>query len=357
MSPKFCIGVSMVFLTKRLVVRKPKLSDADINLYHRLWNSPSVMRNVGFPKGLRISKDSIQDLIIGQSDTPFDKSLLVLLRDTGQAIGECKLGLPNSIGISITDVKLLPEYWNKGYGKEIKNALCGYLFSQTACTTVEASPNLNNIGSIKMQEACAGTMVRQEVYHFPSHMSSYTQDVDSLIFHIHKSDWLARFGNDDTIVSIPHIQLIQDAEQKQQICADILATLPQWFGIPEATREYIKGVVSSDFYTLSLDMQPIGFCAMKQDFTHVAEIYVCGIHPAYHRLGLGTKLLSYIEKQLMQQKVKYLTVKTLSSRHPSKEYAATREFYLTCGFEPFEEFLDLWGKANPCLQMIKRLIW
>lgn len=348
----------MIFLTKRLMVRRSKLCDADINLYHRLWNSPSVMRNVGFPMGLRINRDSIQDLIIiGQSDTAFDKSLLVQLRDTGQAIGECKMGLPNSNGISITDVKLLPEYWNQGFGKEIKNALCSYLFSQTECTIVEASPNVNNIASIKMQEACAGTLVRQEVYHFPSHMSSYTEDVDSLTFHIHKTDWLDRFGKDSSIVSIPHIRLLDDAAQKQKICAAILATLPQWFGIPEATREYINGVVSTKFYALFLDAHAVGFYAMKQEFTHVAEIYVCGIHPAYHRLGLGTDLLSYIEKQLMQQKVKYLTVKTLSSRHPSEEYAATREFYLASGFEPFEEFLDLWGKANPCLQMIKRLIW
>lgn len=347
----------MEFLTKRLVVRKPKLCDAHINLYHRLWNAPSVMRNVGFPQGLRISRDSIQDIIIGQDDTPFDKSLLVVLRDSGQAIGECKMGLPNNSGISITDVKLLPEYWNKGYGKEIKNALCGYLFSQTECTIVEASPSLCNIASIKMQEACAGKMVRKEMYHFPSHMSSYTQDVDSLIFHIHKSDWMELFGADSSMVSIPRIQKMEAPAEKQKICETILASLPLWFGIPEANREYIEGVITSIFYAVFLDARAIGFFAFHRDFSHVAEIYVCGIHPAYHDKGLGSAVLHHIEKQLMQQKVKYLTVKTLSPQHPSKEYAATREFYKANGFEPLAEFPDLWGAANPCLQMIKRLIW
>ena len=50
-----------------------------------------------------------------------------------------------------------------------------------------------------------------------------------------------------------------------------------------------------------------------------------------------------------------MTVKTLSERHPDKNYAKTRDFYEKCGFRVFEEFPELWGEANPCLYMIKEV--
>jgi hypothetical protein len=47
-------------------------------------------------------------------------------------------------------------------------------------------------------------------------------------------------------------------------------------------------------------------------------------------------------------------VKTLGPSRANAAYAATRRFYEAVGFEPIEEFSDLW-EENPCLFMIKAL--
>lgn len=61
------------------------------------------------------------------------------------------------------------------------------------------------------------------------------------------------------------------------------------------------------------------------------------------------------EPILRAQKVEFLQAKTLSAKHPDVGYGRTRQFYLAVGFRPLEEFPDLWGEANPCLQLIKYL--
>ncbi|MBC8416567.1 MAG: GNAT family N-acetyltransferase [Candidatus Cloacimonetes bacterium] len=142
----------MILQTKRVKVRKP--DKIDIEMYFKLWNSPEVMQKVGFPQGLKISKEKISEQIKNQDKTEYDKTLVVVEKSSDEAIGECKLGFPNKEGISITDIKLLPEFRGNDYGKEIKNALCLYLFSRTNCKIVEASPNVNNLASIRMQGAC-----------------------------------------------------------------------------------------------------------------------------------------------------------------------------------------------------------
>jgi RimJ/RimL family protein N-acetyltransferase len=58
--------------------------------------------------------------------------------------------LPDDDGIASTDIKLLPAYWGQRYGSEIKKGLVDYLFTNTDCLAVEASPNVNNIASIRL---------------------------------------------------------------------------------------------------------------------------------------------------------------------------------------------------------------
>lgn len=48
-------------------------------------------------------------------------------------------------------------------------------------------------------------------------------------------------------------------------------------------------------------------------------------------------------------------VKTLAPSHPDRNYAKTRAFYQRVGFRPLEELPELWGEANPCLLMVKRI--
>jgi hypothetical protein len=76
------------------------------------------MVNVGFPEGLRITKQEIKDQIGEgeEADSLFDSLLIVDLRSNGVSIGQCMMREPNEEGISTTDIKLLPKYWGNGVG-------------------------------------------------------------------------------------------------------------------------------------------------------------------------------------------------------------------------------------------------
>ncbi len=330
----------MIFETKRLTIRRAEIKD--VEMYFQLWNSPEVMQNVGFPQGLRISKEKIAEIIGNYDETEFNQTLVVIEKESGNPIGECKLGLPNEEGISSTDIKLLPEFWSNGYGKEIKNALCLY----TSAKIIKADPNVKNIASQKMQEACGGVQVSEGTYHFPEKMKEFTEDVHLIIYHIHKDNWLKK--------NLTILQIEND-EEKPIICEKVLKALPEWFGIEESTQEYIDNVKGTMFFVAKMFGEIVGFYSIISHFPQTSEIFVCGILPKYHRLGIGKELQKQVEKQLAKNNVDFLSVKTLSSSHPDKNYAKTRKFYEACGFVPVEEFKTLWGEENPCLFLIKKL--
>jgi len=176
-----------VFETERLLIRAA--GEQDAGLYYELWTDPRVMANVGFPHGLRITQEEIEERLRKPFESEFEQLLVVELRATGQAIGECAMHLPNEEGIAETDVKLLPAFWGHRYGTEVKRGLVGHLFRHTACRAVGASPNVNNIASIKMQEAVGGMRVGEGVYEFPESMRDYTTPVHHYFYHVYREHW------------------------------------------------------------------------------------------------------------------------------------------------------------------------
>jgi RimJ/RimL family protein N-acetyltransferase len=182
----------VIFTTDRLTVRLATVNDAD--LYSQLWTDPRVMTNVGFPKGLPITRDKIHDRLAKSGASEFDRLLIVELNSNHRAIGECKMSSPNGEGIATTDVKLLPEFWGHGYGVEIKRGLLKHLFTNTDCTAVEATPNVNNTASITMQEAVGGIRVGENTHNFPKSMQDYTTPVHHYIYRVGRTDWQQRQG-------------------------------------------------------------------------------------------------------------------------------------------------------------------
>jgi len=271
---------------------------------------------------------------------------VIVNKASNKKMGECKLGLPNADLMAFTDIKLFPCFWNKGYGKEIKNALCKYLFQHTEAVVIKADPNVKNTASQRIQETCGGKRIGEKVHHFSTEMQYYTKDVYSIVYHVQKRDWLHKNLE---------IRKIEQGKEKSEICAEIILSLPKWFGLPEANKEYIEGVAGSDFFAAYMFGKPVGFYSIISHFPETSEIYVCGILEDFHRLGIGKELQKEVERSLSIRYVKYLTVKTLSASHPDKGYVKTREFYKACGFIPLEEFKTLWGEANPCLFMLKKL--
>ncbi len=177
--------------TERLLIRTAEKDDAKI--LFDLWTDPRVMTNVGYPQGLEITLQEIEERTIAQDTTSeFGKYLMAQLRAGGATIGECKMDLPDQQGISRTDVKLLPAYWDHKYGVEIKQALVDYLFLHTGCEAVEGTPNVDNIASIKMQEAVGAVRVGEDTFQSPHARAAVTAPVHHYIYHVTRSTWAWR---------------------------------------------------------------------------------------------------------------------------------------------------------------------
>ncbi|MDP8240463.1 MAG: GNAT family protein [Candidatus Hatepunaea meridiana] len=180
----------MVFETDRLHIRKAMTSDEDVEMFFRLWNHPKVMINVGFPNGLGISKERIVEQFQKQSVTEYDSRLIVIRKEGDLKIGECMLGTPDENGVSKTDVKLLPEFWNNGYGKEIKQGLVNYLFTnRTDCQAVKADPKKSNIASQKMQEYVRATRIENGEEYPIKNVEKYFPPEDHYLYLVFRKDW------------------------------------------------------------------------------------------------------------------------------------------------------------------------
>lgn len=181
---------TVIFETERLRVRAAR--DEDVGLFYALWTDPLVMRNVGFPRGLPVTHEGLKETLSRQGTSEFDRLLVVELKETGEAIGECKLSRPDQSGIAEPDVKLLTRFWGHRYGVEVWSALVDYQFAHTDCTVVQATPNIENAASIKMQEAVGAVLVGEDVHRFPDSMHDYTVPVHHHIYGVNRVDWEQR---------------------------------------------------------------------------------------------------------------------------------------------------------------------
>lgn len=154
----------VVFVTERLSVVAPQVSDASFFIY--LWRDARVMAHVGFPRGLSCDAEELTLRIARENKEGkvFGRPLLIRLAGEGTPVGECFMSLPDEEGISETDVKLLPGYWGRGYGTEVKKGLLNAIFSQTEARGVKATPHINNKASIRMQEKCGSVCLGKSLY-------------------------------------------------------------------------------------------------------------------------------------------------------------------------------------------------
>lgn len=134
----------------------------------------------------------------------------------------------------------------------------------------------------------------------------------------------------------------------------LLKLLPPWFGIPEANAEYVDSATRLPGLVARSGAEAIGVLLSRRHFPGSTEIHLMAVDPTWHRRGVGKAMVEALQAQLMVEGCKLLEVKTLGASRPDVGYAATRAFYLSCGFEPLEELHDLWP-GNPCLIMVKPL--
>ncbi len=140
--------------------------------------------------------------------------------------------------------------------------------------------------------------------------------------------------------------------EKEKISREILNDLPEWFGMPESTEEYITDSQDKPFIACFMDNEAVGFVVLNATSEDCADIFVMGIKKNYHRMGIGTKLNDAYEKLAKKLGYTYTQVKTVQTGH-YKEYDITNNFYKSVGYKELEVFPTLWDEWNPCQVYIK----
>ncbi|MGI5898551.1 MAG: GNAT family N-acetyltransferase [Christensenellales bacterium] len=146
---------------------------------------------------------------------------------------------------------------------------------------------------------------------------------------------------------------VHDADRKAQIASDVLYDLPEWFGVPDSTKEYIEHSKKLSLWAAERNNEAVGFITLTDTSPDTAQIHCMGVKKAFHRFGIGSLLYSTLEA-FAKTKYKFIQVKTVDEGK-YKEYDQTIGFYKKMGFSKFEVFPAFWDEWNPCLVMVKSL--
>ncbi|MEI6790065.1 MAG: GNAT family N-acetyltransferase [Myxococcaceae bacterium] len=145
-----------------------------------------------------------------------------------------------------------------------------------------------------------------------------------------------------------------DPTSAEQICRSITATLPEWFGIPEANERYAQGCLERDSFVARLDGKDVGLIVLEFPFPNNANIYWMGVNRGSHGKNIGTKLFQRSEKYCRSRGCESMTVETLSQKESDANYLKTFKFYEKAGLKPLFE-LNTYGPEFAMVYMGKFL--
>jgi GNAT superfamily N-acetyltransferase len=138
---------------------------------------------------------------------------------------------------------------------------------------------------------------------------------------------------------------------------EILATIPDWFGIPETNASYVRDAGRLPSYLAvdgDGDNRVLGVALLNEQFPATRELHLMAVRRDRHRQGIGRALLAVIEDDLRAAGVRLLEVHTLGPSDEDEHYARTREFYVAQGFIPMHELQRIdWD--DPTLILVKPL--
>ena len=127
-----------------------ELSDADISEHARLAKDENVNKYWGYDYSDDVPNPS-DEYFIDKAREEFDRGVAIsfAVRAEGKFIGEALIYAFDFLGGAEFAVRLLPEYWGQGYGKESVRAIISAA-SEIGLVTLRAYAMKDNIPSVKM---------------------------------------------------------------------------------------------------------------------------------------------------------------------------------------------------------------
>lgn len=353
-------GMRIEDAVDQLVIRSAVSDDAEC--LNHWWNDGAVMAHAGFPLGLgeplektkrqiESNKEHLSQRCIIEYQQERIGEMSYSIQKIEKSESDCQTDAaknekPDSdcqtyaaeIGIKICE----SQYQNRGLGTKLLTMLIDYLFTDE--TLNQAAPIQKIILDTNLKNVRA-----QHVY----------ETIGFEKIAIHHNAWKDQLGvSQDSVDYVmtrkqyeDGVRYITEEALKEEIAKHTLNLLPDWFGLPDATKEYIEQSKTMPFFAYYKDNQYVGFIALKETGPVTAEVYVMGILQEYHRQGIGKMLMKQLYAYASRKKYEFLQVKTVDAGH-YKEYDQSRMFYEKMGFRKFEVFPTLWDEWNPCLVMV-----
>jgi ribosomal protein S18 acetylase RimI-like enzyme len=151
------------------------------------------------------------------------------------------------------------------------------------------------------------------------------------------------------------IEIVPFEARFARACEEILAALPDWFGIPDSNATALADLARLPSWVALSGAEPRGAVTLREHDPHSFEIHFLAVHPSQHRRGIGRALLEHGASFARTRGGRVLHVKTLGPSHPDPFYARTRAFYRALGFVPLFESSAFWGEENPTLVLVRTL--
>ena len=143
------------------------------------------------------------------------------------------------------------------------------------------------------------------------------------------------------------VTLIEDEQEKVDICREVLSALPDWFGNGDSLKQYAENCRKLPLWAAKDPLGVQGFIAFRATAPRAGEVHVMGVCPKSHRKGLGRELFAALYDYAAREKYRFLTVKTVRMGE-YESYDRTNLFYKSLGFLELECLPELWDEANPC---------
>jgi GNAT superfamily N-acetyltransferase len=130
-----------------------------------------------------------------------------------------------------------------------------------------------------------------------------------------------------------HIEQVS-ADVAEQLCRQITANLPEYFGLPECNEHYALGVHSRLNLAAKIAGVYVGLLSIDFPYPQNSNIYWMGILREYQGLGVGRQLIEEALGYAKLHNASSMTVETLAPSESDKNYLKTYHFYEKLGFKP-----------------------